>query len=349
MNKKEIKYGNVTVIQNSKNEWGVIDIDGQEIVPFGKYAWIDGFESGLARVRTEGMTWWTKEQLVGMWENGTLILDQEKVKRDTEKDMREHPEWNAKWGIINEKGEEVLPVIYDSVWKFFGQNRISTKAEKDGETIEIYFHDLKSCHSTPIIDRSSSSLQAKNVKYQTQNEMEDKKPSSPYYTESNVIKEDKRPTLENVTKDFSGLRLTDFNKFTCPCCGKELPIDSAIIRTITKSKHINTHSQGRFIVRTYQNTPFEIRLCPHCAKKSSILKNVTIALLIIVPIIFSCLFAKNIGLFFVGIFASAIPTTFIIGFIIWLIDLTNILGTRIDIKHARKCNAINKGGDWWEL
>ena len=155
--------------------------------------------------------------------------------------------------------------------------------------------------------------------------------------------------LEAMLEGLVDIGNLDLGKFTCPCCGKELPIDSAVIRTITKSKHINTHSQGRYIVRTYQNTPYEIRLCPHCAKRSSILENVTIALLIIVPIIFSCLFAKNIGLFFVGIFASAIPSTFIIGLIIWLIDITNILGTRIDIKHARKCNAVNKGGDWWEL
>lgn len=143
MNKKEINYGNVIVIQNSKDEWGVFNINGQEIVPFGKYAWIDGFEFGLARVRTKGMTWWLKEQLEGSLENGMLVLDKNKVKRDTEKDMREHPEWNAKWGIINEKGEEVLPVIYDSVWKFYGKpNRFSTRAEKDGEVIDVFFHDL---------------------------------------------------------------------------------------------------------------------------------------------------------------------------------------------------------------
>lgn len=143
MNKKETKYGNVTVIKNANDEWSVVDNNGKVIVPFGKYAWIDGFEFGLARVRTKGMTWWVKEQLEGSLENGMLVLDKNKVKRDTEKDMREHPEWNAKWGIINEKGEEVLPVIYDSVWKFYGKpNRFSTRAEKDGEVIDVFFHEL---------------------------------------------------------------------------------------------------------------------------------------------------------------------------------------------------------------
>lgn len=143
MKTKETNYGNVTVIKNANDEWSVVDNNGKVIVPFGKYAWIDGFKFGLARVRTKGMTWWVKEQLEGSLENGMLVLDKNKVKRDTEKDMREHPEWNAKWGIINEKGDEVLPVIYDEVWKFFGKpNRFSTKAKKDGVIIDVYFHEL---------------------------------------------------------------------------------------------------------------------------------------------------------------------------------------------------------------
>ena len=31
-----------------------LDHKGNEIVPFGKYDWIDGFDQGLARVRTTG-------------------------------------------------------------------------------------------------------------------------------------------------------------------------------------------------------------------------------------------------------------------------------------------------------
>ncbi len=50
----EKNYGNVIVIQNSTNQWAVTDLEGNTIVPFGKYAWIDGFEHGLARVRGLG-------------------------------------------------------------------------------------------------------------------------------------------------------------------------------------------------------------------------------------------------------------------------------------------------------
>ena len=31
-------------------------IDGSVVVPFGKYNWIDGFDNGLARVKTGGVT-----------------------------------------------------------------------------------------------------------------------------------------------------------------------------------------------------------------------------------------------------------------------------------------------------
>ena len=57
-------------------------------------------------------------------------------------DKAKHPEQYAKWGIINEEGEEVLPVEYDDIWNFLGKNRFSTKVVKDGESHEVYFHDL---------------------------------------------------------------------------------------------------------------------------------------------------------------------------------------------------------------
>ena len=53
---KVANYGNVSVVQNSIYQWGVIDREGNTIVPFGKYEWIDGFDSGLARVRSKGNT-----------------------------------------------------------------------------------------------------------------------------------------------------------------------------------------------------------------------------------------------------------------------------------------------------
>ena len=44
-------YGEVTVVEHSDYKWGVMVSKGNEIVPFGKYDWIEGFEEGLCRVK----------------------------------------------------------------------------------------------------------------------------------------------------------------------------------------------------------------------------------------------------------------------------------------------------------
>lgn len=110
---QENTYGNVKVIQNNSYQWAVTDLLGKVIVPFGKYDWIDGFDQGLARVKI-GKEPSTKAN------NSNL------------------------WGIINERGEEVLPVEYNEVWKFLGKNRHTTTVKKNGITKLIYFRDLNS-------------------------------------------------------------------------------------------------------------------------------------------------------------------------------------------------------------
>lgn len=48
---------------------------------------------------------------------------------------------NDKWGIINEKGEVVLPLEYDSVWKFYGKPELqSTKVVKDNKIDYFVFN-----------------------------------------------------------------------------------------------------------------------------------------------------------------------------------------------------------------
>ena len=108
----ENTIGEVNVLMDDMYQWGVIDNNGNIIVPFGKYDWIDCFDQGLARVN--------------------IRMPQEGNRYATVK----------KWGIINERGEEVLPLIYDEIWNFYGKNRYSTKAVLDEEEYNIYFHDL---------------------------------------------------------------------------------------------------------------------------------------------------------------------------------------------------------------
>ena len=46
----ENTYGDIRVVERYDYKWGVIDSKGNIVVPFGKYDWIDGFDSGLCRV-----------------------------------------------------------------------------------------------------------------------------------------------------------------------------------------------------------------------------------------------------------------------------------------------------------
>ena len=104
---KQNNYGAVSVVENEKYQHGVINKAGDTVVPFGKYAWISGFDHGLARVKD--------------------IFGDESINLETGKTEK------AKWGIINEVGEEVLPVIYDEIWNFLNKGRNNTKVVLYGE------------------------------------------------------------------------------------------------------------------------------------------------------------------------------------------------------------------------
>jgi len=117
-NKIEKTYGNVKVIERADYTWGVTDLLGNIIVPFGKYGWIDGFDHGLARVKSFSGT--------------------SRIPLDSEHGAFGSPE-RPKWGIINEAGEEVIPLEYDNIWNFLGKNRENTRLEKDGEKYTFTF------------------------------------------------------------------------------------------------------------------------------------------------------------------------------------------------------------------
>ena len=140
---KRTDYNNVSVVENSNYEWGVIDINDNIVVPFGKYGWIDGFDSGLARVRTKKDPGVVGNTIAIVDLNdGNSIEGKENIELFYENDRIMHPEKYAKWGIINEFGDEVLPLIYDRIWNFLGKNRKSTTVEKDGYSSLIFFKDL---------------------------------------------------------------------------------------------------------------------------------------------------------------------------------------------------------------
>lgn len=135
-------YGDIAVITIKGGMMGVFK-NNNCLVPFGKYAWIDGFDNGLARVRSYGQTTYSKNTvaIIGLDEN-KVINGADAIEQHVKKDFAEHPENFAKWGIINEEGKEVLPVIYDEVWNFYGKDRATTKAVRNGVEFNVSLREL---------------------------------------------------------------------------------------------------------------------------------------------------------------------------------------------------------------
>lgn len=96
--------------QRMDGKYGVIDIYGTEIVQYGKYAWIDIFDRGLARVKY----------------GNSSSLNYE----------------GDQWGIIDETGKEILPVKYDNIWNFYGKKYDTIVIEKDGVRSYVPFSEL---------------------------------------------------------------------------------------------------------------------------------------------------------------------------------------------------------------
>ena len=111
---KEPINSDLYAVQNKDYKWGVVDENDNIIVPFGKYAWIDGFQNGLAKVISHNDT---------SSPNHICTINLETEEIDSTK--------RAKQGIINEAGEEVLPLEY-SVWKFYGKDFPTIKTFKNG-------------------------------------------------------------------------------------------------------------------------------------------------------------------------------------------------------------------------
>lgn len=86
----------VLTLHRMDGQYEVIGVDGEVIVPKGTYQWIDCFDSGLTRV---------------------CHYDGE----------------SKRYGIIDVKGNIVLPIIYSNIWNFCNKNRHSTTVESIDE------------------------------------------------------------------------------------------------------------------------------------------------------------------------------------------------------------------------
>lgn len=116
---------NLYTVQDKNFGYAVLNTDGTEVVPYGKYSWIDGFDNGLARVRIGNVT-------NGQKENGN------------------------KWGMINENGKVVLPLEYDDIWAFYGKKRVTTKVVKGDVAQNVVLSEILGKDEAQEYDCSSN-------------------------------------------------------------------------------------------------------------------------------------------------------------------------------------------------
>lgn len=135
------EYAGISVVENENGQYAVTGKDGREIVPFGRYAWISGFDSGLARVRTKGVRY-MDPNVVSIFVDWEHVYSGDTLQEYYEDLKANHPEKLCHWGIINTEGVEVLEAKYDEVWNFLGKNRRSTRVELDGRSRMIDFSSL---------------------------------------------------------------------------------------------------------------------------------------------------------------------------------------------------------------
>ena len=108
--------GQVFTIKNKQGEYAVINKKGDIIVPFGIYNYIDGFEKGLSRVRKQ-------LPVEGATPPEGSVLQLRLMK--------------SKWGVIDDKGNEILPIIFDEVWKFYNTEQVTTRVILNGISKQI--------------------------------------------------------------------------------------------------------------------------------------------------------------------------------------------------------------------
>lgn len=94
-------------LRHSIKGHSLIDRQGNTIIPYGVYNYIDGADHNLVRV---------------------FVID----KTTNEKC----------WGIVDTSGRVALPLEYSNIWNFHEKNRRSTIVEKKGVSKNVYFDDL---------------------------------------------------------------------------------------------------------------------------------------------------------------------------------------------------------------
>ncbi len=58
-----------------------------------------------------------------------------------------------KWGIINELGEEILPIEYDEIWNFYDKSRHSVRVVKESIAKEFKFRSNLNPEKNIVINK----------------------------------------------------------------------------------------------------------------------------------------------------------------------------------------------------
>lgn len=99
----------LSLVRNKQHEYAYIDIDNKQIVPFGKYSWLDSsFVCGFARVMSFDC-------------------------------LRE----KEKWGIIDTLGNIVVPMNYDKIWAIKEDYIFSVKAFAGEKEEHLNLHEMQ--------------------------------------------------------------------------------------------------------------------------------------------------------------------------------------------------------------
>lgn len=95
-----------SLVRNEQHQYAYIDINNKQIVPFGKYSWLDSsFVCGFARVMSYDFF--------------------------REKEL---------WGIIDTLGNTVIPIEYDKIWALNEKYLFSVKAFKEEKEELLNLH-----------------------------------------------------------------------------------------------------------------------------------------------------------------------------------------------------------------
>ncbi|MBR4326176.1 MAG: WG repeat-containing protein [Bacteroidales bacterium] len=129
------------IVGRRGDDWCLFDTNYNVIGALGKYGWISKFWKGLARVTVlpDISEEEVRKQLDKYWASQNFKSKPNHAITTLKKCPLGIKKQYQKWGVINEKGVEVVPPIYDLVVDFYEKDNKSFTLKKDGKTFKADF------------------------------------------------------------------------------------------------------------------------------------------------------------------------------------------------------------------